>query len=472
MQIDPEDLAFGERIINYVRWPLLIILLLFNNLGPVRETPELTPLINLALLAALLMTGYIQYRLYRGRTFGPVITLALAVLQDGLITVGVVLTGLYESYFFIFYYPSLLGFSLAFPLRLSLGYATIVGAVYFALCWFLSPSLGEPGVAFKVLVERWMVAYLIVAIGGALMRQERDRRRRATADAVRNAAEKDRLYRDLQERMEGWQQVAREIEDTTGKLGRLTAGLETLTSEIGRDRAAIAAIAAEIVDRSAQNIEHLSAVSQMSSDVVAAAHRLARTADSTGDVSRQAQRAVARAAQEVQALNRRSEAIGSLAASVQRLADQITLLAFNASIEAIQAGQGGGRFAVVAEEVRQVADQSLRLARTINEMSFEVEQSTARVLSALAEIGDMIQETLRFVQVAERASAEHKSSADAMSHSVETLEEGTQQTSRRIRDVSDMMERQRAALQQVAALSEELGAASTRLAELTEALAA
>jgi len=472
MQIDHEDLAFGERIINYVRWPILVILLLFNNIGPTQQSSDLTLPINIALLVALLMTGYIQYRLHRGRSFGPAITLALAVLQDGLITVGVALTGFYHSHFFIFYYPSLLGFSLAFPLRLGLGYATVVGAAYFALSWFLTPALGDPAIAFKVLIERWLVLYLTVAIGGVLMQHERDRRRRATADAARNAAEKDALYRDLHHRLEGWQQVAHEIEKTTEKLRKLTTGLSALTAEMGSDCATISATAEEIVNRTAHNIEQLTTIGRMSQEVVAAARRLTQAADSTKESSHLARRAVQRATAAVQDLRRRSTAIGDLAAAVRRVADQTTLLAFNASIEAIQAGPEGGRFAVVADEVRQVADRSARLAREIDELSFELEQSTAQVLTALAEIADMVDETRRFTQVAGQASEEQKGSAEVMAHSVGELERGTQETAHRVRIVSETMDRQHAALQQVAVLSRELSAASDRLAELSGALAA
>jgi len=464
-----DPFAFGEQIINYNRWVLIAIFFLFNNLG-FTENPALIWPINIVLLLALLLAGYIQYRLHRGHSFGPAITFVLSAIQDGLITAGVYLTGLYHSHFFIFYYPSLLGFSLAFPLGASLIHATLIGAIYFALCWFLTPDLAADPFALKILVERWLVMYSIVAIGGLLVRQERKRRLQAVASEAQIARENEELYRNLSGKMENWRQIGQEIDRTTGRLNDLAGNLTGLAEEIGAGCEGVSTVTYEIVSRSATNVDQITTIGQVSEQVVATAHSLADNADSTGVASDQARKAVGQAAQAAQALRKRTQTIDDLAAAVRRVADQTNLLAFNASIEAIQAGQEGRRFSVVADEVRQVAERAIHLARGIDELSVEMQQHTGQILDDMAEIGEMVDQTLDFVQVTSQTSEGQKASADVMAQSVTTLEDGTQQTATNIQTVSAAVQRQHVALQQIATLSQELADSAGSLGALTKTL--
>lgn len=56
-------------------------------------------------------------------------------------------------------------------------------------------------------------------------------------------------------------------------------------------------------------------------------------------------------------LGRKSQQIGGIVEIIDELAEQTNILAINATIEAAGAGEGGRRFAVVAEEIRKLADR-------------------------------------------------------------------------------------------------------------------
>lgn len=56
-------------------------------------------------------------------------------------------------------------------------------------------------------------------------------------------------------------------------------------------------------------------------------------------------------------LGRKSQQIGSVLEIVSELAEQTNILAINATIEAVGAGEAGKRFAVVADEIRKLADR-------------------------------------------------------------------------------------------------------------------
>lgn len=464
-----DDFAFGERIINYVRWPLIGVLFLFNNFGFTENRSFIWP-INGMLLAALCMTVYIQYRLRRGHSFGKRVTLALAMLQDGLITAGVYLTGLYDSHFFIFYYPSLLGFSLAFSLRTSIVYVSALGLGYSALCWFFTPGVSGDLTAIKVLTERWIVMYIIVIIGSYLVRQERKRRLEAIDSERRMARENEQLLQSLNRQMENWQLIAQANDRTAEQLAALAQELVSLADELGAGSEEIATATREMTGRAMTYVDQVSALGRITEKVVSAAHDLSTSATPTGTASKQAQRAVLNATEAVEALNRRSQAIGDLAATVRRVADQTNLLAFNAAIEAIQAGQKGQRFAVVAREVRQVAERAIGLAREIDELSAEVQQGARQVLNAMSEIADMVDQTVGLVQVTTQASESQQSSADVMAQSVSTLERVSRQNATDIQSVTTTVEQQQGALRQIMALSQNLADSAGNLRSLAETI--
>jgi methyl-accepting chemotaxis protein len=465
-----DDFSFGERIINYIRWPLMAILLFFNNLG-FTENKSLVWPINGVVLLALLMTAYIQYRLYRGYSFGKPVTLALAVLQDAMITVGISLTGFYDSHFFIFYYPSLLGFSLAFSLRTNLIYATLVGLAYSSLSWFLTPGLSDNPVAIKVLVERWSVLYIVVVIGWFVVRQERIRRQAAIAAERRMAQENQELVRSLNRQMENWRLVGESNDRTAKRLATLARDLALLTDEISTGSEGIAAATQEISMRAMTDVDQVEVIAHVTGQVVAAAHDLAAGAGPTGAASLQARQAVIRATECVQSLNSRSQVIGDLAAAVRRVADQTNLLAFNANIESIQAGEKGRRFAVVAHEVRQVAERAIGLAREIDDLSQEVRSGTHQVLNAMSEIDEMVEQTTGLVQITSAASRSQEGSADLLAGSVSALKSVSHQNAADLQAVAATLQQQRVALKQISDLSQDLANSAGTLSSLTTTLA-
>jgi methyl-accepting chemotaxis protein len=56
-------------------------------------------------------------------------------------------------------------------------------------------------------------------------------------------------------------------------------------------------------------------------------------------------------------LGKKSQQIGAVLDIVSELAEQTNILAINATIEAVGAGEAGARFAVVADEIRKLADR-------------------------------------------------------------------------------------------------------------------
>jgi CHASE3 domain sensor protein len=71
-------------------------------------------------------------------------------------------------------------------------------------------------------------------------------------------------------------------------------------------------------------------------------------------------------------LGRKSQQIGAVLDIVTELAEQTNILAINATIEAVGAGENGRRFAVVADEIRKLADRVAGSTKEIRDLIEDV----------------------------------------------------------------------------------------------------
>lgn len=81
-------------------------------------------------------------------------------------------------------------------------------------------------------------------------------------------------------------------------------------------------------------------------------------------------------------LSEQTDRIGNISSLVSDLANQTNMLAINAAVEAVRAGESGKGFAVVANEIRKLADQSKESAIKINALVADIQKaisSTAMV---------------------------------------------------------------------------------------------
>ncbi|MEG4344365.1 methyl-accepting chemotaxis protein [Microcoleus sp. A003_D6] len=81
-------------------------------------------------------------------------------------------------------------------------------------------------------------------------------------------------------------------------------------------------------------------------------------------------------------LSEQTDRIGNISSLVSDLANQTNMLAINAAVEAVRAGESGKGFAVVANEIRKLADRSKESASQINVLVADIQKaisSTAMV---------------------------------------------------------------------------------------------
>lgn len=84
---------------------------------------------------------------------------------------------------------------------------------------------------------------------------------------------------------------------------------------------------------------------------------------------------VAAIADQIVRLSEQTSQIGNISALVSDLSQQTNMLALNASVEAVRAGEHGKGFAVVAEEIRKLADQSRQSAANISNLVSDIQNA-------------------------------------------------------------------------------------------------
>jgi methyl-accepting chemotaxis protein len=89
--------------------------------------------------------------------------------------------------------------------------------------------------------------------------------------------------------------------------------------------------------------------------------------------------AIFKGADDVKALEEKTNRVEEITALIGDIADQTDLLALNASIEAARAGEFGRGFSVVAGEVQKLADRSSRAAAEISELVRSIRETVERI---------------------------------------------------------------------------------------------
>jgi methyl-accepting chemotaxis protein len=164
--------------------------------------------------------------------------------------------------------------------------------------------------------------------------------------------------------------VAAAAQVASGAAETATAISETTTTvEEVKQTAQVASQKAKYVSESAHKSLHVSQVGRKSvEETISGMNRIREQMDSIAET--------------ITKLSEQGQTIGEITGTVNDLADQATLLAVNAAIEAAKAGEHGVGFSVVAQEIRSLADQSKQATAQVRTILSEIQKATSAAVLA------------------------------------------------------------------------------------------
>jgi hypothetical protein len=145
-----EDLALGQSVIVAARWVLVAAGLVLAVVAPSSVGALRTQVLLVMTLAVCNFA--LQAQILRRRPTLALLAYAASAADIAIVTALVIADGGYASGLYVFYYPAILALSVAFPLELTVFYATATVAAIAGAAMVTMPANGLQDVLFRCLI--------------------------------------------------------------------------------------------------------------------------------------------------------------------------------------------------------------------------------------------------------------------------------------------------------------------------------
>ncbi|MDD5298701.1 MAG: methyl-accepting chemotaxis protein [Rhodocyclaceae bacterium] len=217
---------------------------------------------------------------------------------------------------------------------------------------------------------------------------------------------------------------------------RFVAELATRAAGLGREVAGIVGVLDDLSKSGTRQAESFHRVGEEMAALSVTNDQIGKTALNTEQETRRARTAVEQALSETQVLAQAVQRVDAgmdtvmgvlkhvsgAAEEIGQIAFQTRIVAFNASVEAVRAGERGRGFAVVAEAVKDLAQK--------------VQQSSQDIRSTLQELGLKLEELAQNVH-GDGRSGRSRDAGATVAHTMDVVRSAFDEVQKRIHDIAD-----------------------------------
>jgi len=216
--------------------------------------------------------------------------------------------------------------------------------------------------------------------------------------------------------------ASRDLEGAAGKLAKTAETTQQLSGLVAKDS-----------EDASSNVQSIAkATEELTSSVGEIARQVHESSRIANEAVAQAQKTDGRIAELSQAAQR----IGDVVKLITAVAEQTNLLALNATIEAARAGEAGRGFAVVAQEVKALAAQTAKATEEISGQIARMQTATAESVAAINDIGTTIDRVSEIASAITDAVVAQGALTQEIARNIQQAAEGTSRVAVNIGEVN------------------------------------